>query len=91
MDAIIQGIKEAHRNDSTSAPNTTVAQEIKQDLKEVANFKGSRVEQLILLFCKQTRLKYSRLTDKEKHGLPVLPKNPNWQKAIFRSVGSDRI
>lgn len=69
IDAIIQDIRDAHKGDSTSAPDITVAQEIKRDLEEVANFKGSRTEQLILLFCKQTRLKYSRLTDEEKQWL----------------------
>lgn len=69
IDNIIADIKQAHKTDSTSAPDTTVAQEIKRDLEEVANFKGSRAEQLILLFCKQTKLKYSRLTDEEKQWL----------------------
>ena len=38
-------------------------------MEEVANFKGSRLERLILLFCKQTKLKYNRLTEEEKQWL----------------------
>ncbi|RGE70514.1 helix-turn-helix domain-containing protein [Anaerotruncus colihominis] len=87
IDAIMQDIKNAHRNDSTSAPNTTVAQEIKRNLEEVANFKGSRAEQLIMLFCKQTRLKYSRLTDEEKQWLTRIAQKSELLKSPIKQRG----
>jgi len=69
IDRIIGDIKNAHRKDSTSAPTTTVAEELKQNLKEVANFEGSRTEKLLMIFCKQTKLNYNKLTDEEKQWL----------------------
>ena len=44
IDRIIRDLREKHRKDSTSAPEVSVVQKMKQDLDEVANFKGSRLE-----------------------------------------------
>ena len=33
------------------------------------SFKGSRAEQLLMVFCKQTKLRYSKLTEEEKQWL----------------------
>lgn len=38
------------------------AEELKQDLEETARFNGGKLEQLIMLFCKQTKLRYNKLT-----------------------------
>lgn len=46
-------LRDAHRGRSDGAPKTTVAEELKKDLAEVANFEGSRVEQLLVIYCKQ--------------------------------------
>jgi hypothetical protein len=43
--------------------------ELKRDLEEVTSFKGSRAEQLLMVFCKQTKLCYSKLTEEEKQWL----------------------
>ena len=66
IDGILEDIKAAHRGRSESAPETSIAAELKRDLDEAANFKGSRLEQLIFLFCKQTKLRYNKLTEEEK-------------------------
>lgn len=87
IDSIIADIKQAHKTDSTSAPDTTVAQEIKRDLEEVANFKGSRTERLILLFCKQTKLKYSRLTEEEKQWLTRIAQKSELAKSYIPQRG----
>lgn len=89
IDAIIQDIRDTHKGDSTSAPDITVAQEIKRDLEEVANFKGSRTEQLILLFCKQTKLKYSRLTDEEKRWLTQIAHKSELLKSPIKHRGKN--
>ncbi len=41
ISAIVRDIRAAHKSDSESAPPTTIAEELKQDLEDVANFKGS--------------------------------------------------
>ena len=42
LNLIIRDIREAHKKDSESAPQTTVADELKENLEAVENFKGSR-------------------------------------------------
>lgn len=62
-------LREAHRGRSDGAPKTAVAEELKKDLEEVANFEGSRVEQLLMIYCKQTKLRYNKLTEEKKQWL----------------------
>ena len=69
IDTIMADMREAHRGRSDSAPENSAAEELKRDLKEVAQFNGSKLEQLIMLFCKQTKLRYNKLTEEEKQWL----------------------
>ena len=41
--------------------NNTIADELKRDLEDVAYFKGSRAEQLLMVFCKQTKLRITSI------------------------------
>ena len=65
IDRIIRDLREKHCKDSTSAPEVSVVQKMKQDLDEVANFKGSRLEKQIVLYCKQLQIDYRKLTPEE--------------------------
>ena len=69
VDTVIHGdirdIREVHKKDSESAPQTTVADELKENLKAVENFKGSRDEKLVVLYCKQLGINYKNLSDEE--------------------------
>lgn len=65
IDTIIRDIREAHRHDSVSAPEMTAAEQMKKDLEEVANFKGSRLEKTVMLYCKQLQIDYRKLTEEE--------------------------
>lgn len=65
IDRIIRDLREKHRKDSTSAPEVSVAQQMKKDLDEVANFKGSRLEKQMILYCKQLQIDYRKLTEEE--------------------------
>ena len=69
IDEIMADIKEAHKTRSESAPDTSVVDELKRDIDEAASFKGSRLEQLIFLFCKQPKIRYNKLTEEEKQWL----------------------
>ena len=69
MDGILENIRNAHIGRSDGAPKTSVAEELRQDLEEVATFEGSRAEQLLMVFCKQTKLRYNKLTEDEKQAL----------------------
>ena len=65
LNLIIRDIREAHKKDSESAPQTTVADELKENLEAVENFKGSRDEKLVVLYCKQFGINYKNLSDEE--------------------------
>ena len=69
IDAIMEDIREAPQGQERSAPENTIVDELKRDLEEVAKFQGSRAEQLLMVFCKQTKLHYSKLTEEEKQWL----------------------
>ena len=49
LNLIIRDIREFHKKDSESAPQTTVADALKENLEAVENFKGSRDEKLVIL------------------------------------------
>ena len=65
LNLIIRDIRETHKKDSESAPQTTVADELKENLKAVENFKGSRDEKLVVLYCKHLGINYKNLSDEE--------------------------
>ena len=69
IDTIMEDIREAHRGRSESGPESSVIAELKQDLEDVANFKGSRAEAWLMMYCKQTQTSYNRLTEEEKQWL----------------------
>lgn len=63
---------------------------MKRDMEEVANFKGSRAEKLIMLFCKQTKLKYSRLAEEEKQWLTRIAQKPELSRSPVNQRGKKR-
>jgi transcriptional regulator with XRE-family HTH domain len=65
MDCIIRDIREAHKGDSTSAPDTTAVDEIKNSLDEAARFHGSNEEKRVVVFCRQLGIDYPKLTPEE--------------------------
>lgn len=65
MDHIIRSLRDKHRKDSTSAPETPVVEQMKKDLAEVADFKGSKLEKQAMLYCKQLQIDYRKLSEEE--------------------------
>lgn len=65
MDSIIQDIREVHKSDSTSAPDTTPVAELKKGLETAAGYKGSPQEKLVIIFCEQLDIDYKKLTSEE--------------------------
>ena len=90
IDAIMEDVREAHRGRSDSAPENSVAEELKQDLEEVARFKGSKLEQLIMVFCKQTKLRYNKLTEEEKQWLTRIAQKSELLKGAVSQRGKKR-
>ena len=90
IDGIMEDIKEAHRGRAESAPKNSVVTELKKDLDEVANFKGSRLEQWLLIYCKQNRLPYNRLTEEEKQWLIRIGAKSDFMKSHISKRGKKR-
>lgn len=87
---IMEDLKEAHKGDSASAPENSAAEELKWDMVDVANFKRSRAEKLIMLFCKQTKLKYSCLTEEEKQRLTRIAQKSELARSPVNQRGKKR-
>lgn len=52
IDAIMEDIWEAHRGRSESGLEHSAIAELKQNLEDVANFKGSCAEAWLMMYCK---------------------------------------
>lgn len=65
IDGIIKSMKEAHIQDSTSAPETDFVQELKQDLEFVSSIEGSAQKKQVALYCRRLGIDYTKLTEVE--------------------------
>ena len=90
IDAIMEDIREAHRGRNESGAEHSAIADLKQDLEDVANFKGSRAEAWLMMYCKQTQTPYNKLSEEEKHWLMRIAQNPSWRKAMFHREGRKR-
>ena len=75
LNLIIRDIRETHKKDSESAPQTTVANELKENLEAVENFKGSRLEKLAVLYCKQLGINYKTINEQISNFAQTYPTN----------------
>ena len=100
LNLIIRDIREFHKKDSESAPQTTVADELKENLEAVENFKGSRDEKLVILYCKQLGINYKNLSEEEfrwfirilkkskKMGTPISQRKKGKEKPLLHGWGA---
>lgn len=65
IDGIIDNIKNNHRNDRISAPQTTLAQEIKENIDNATAIAGDRQRKMVAFLCGQLGIDYKKLTDDE--------------------------
>ena len=80
VERILTGLKQQHSKDTSSAPADSPAAAFKESLGEILQVKGSKVEKLMMLFCRQNQINYSKLTDNEKHWLVEICKKSNLLK-----------
>ncbi len=90
IDAIMEDIRNAHRGRSESGPEHSVIADLKRDLEDVANFKGSRAEAWLMLFCKQTQIPYQKLTEEEKQCLMGIAQKSKLTKGHVSQRGKKR-
>ncbi|MBT9798556.1 helix-turn-helix domain-containing protein [Hungatella hathewayi] len=86
IDEIIKDIREAHKGDSTSAPELSAAVQLKKALADAENFKGSTQEKQIAALLGQLGIDYNRLSPEE---MRVLMKAFGKSKHL-KSPGSKR-
>ena len=90
IDAIMEDIRKAHRGRSESGPDHSTIAELKQDLEDAANFKGSRAEAWLMLYCKVTKTPYHKLTEKEKQWLMQIAQKSKLAKGYVSQRGKQR-
>ncbi len=80
VERILIDLKQQHSKDKVSAPADSPVVAFKESLEEISQVKGGKVEKLMMLFCKQNQINYSKLTDNEKHWLVEICKKSNLLK-----------
>lgn len=83
---LVRDIRAAHKKDSETAPDKSVAETLKEDIEEVMNFKGSDKERQAILYCKRLGIRYNKLTEQEfRQLIHILEKS-----SLLKSHGSKR-
>ena len=80
VEQILIDLKQQHSKDTSSASSDSPVAAFKESLEEISQVKGGKVEKLMMLFCKQNQINYSKLTDNEKHWLVEICKKSNLLK-----------
>ena len=80
MESILRDLKQQHSGDKSSAPAESPLAGFRGYIEEIAQIQGSKAEKLMMLFCKQNQINYSKLTDNEKHWLVEICKKSNLLK-----------
>ena len=80
VEQILIDLKQQHSKDTSSASADSPVAAFKESLEEISQVKGGKVEKLMMLFCKQNQINYSKLTDNEKHWLVEICKKSNLLK-----------
>ncbi|WP_428829572.1 hypothetical protein [Beduinella massiliensis] len=65
IDDIIADIKEAHRGDSTNAPEDDFVEEWKRDIEFVSSIEGTSQKRQAILYCRRLSIDYTKLTEVE--------------------------
>ena len=87
IDRIIRDIREAHKKDSSTAPETTTAEKIQSSLSDAIRFQGSDQERQIRIFCKQLGIDYDKLTVEEFAVLIQILKKSELLKSPYNKRG----
>lgn len=78
---IISDIRKAHIKDASTAPESTLAEDIRKGIEEAAAFTGSDQERQAKIFCMQLWINYDRLTTEEFAALVSILKKSKMLKS----------
>ena len=90
VDGIIKDIREAHKNDTESAPDTTPIMNFKKGMDVAANFKGSPMEKQIAVLLGQIGVDFKKLSDEELRTLVKILNKSNLIKTTLNNRGKRR-
>ena len=90
VDGIIKDIREAHKNDTKSAPDTTPIMNFKKGMDVAANFKGSPMEKQIAVLLGQIGVDFKKLSDEELRTLVKILNKSNLIKTTLNNRGKRR-
>ena len=79
-DAILHDIREAHKDDTDSAPDGSNAMKLIKDAKKALSVPGSYLDVFTALMCTQLQLRYEKLPEQERTVLKnVMKKSPAYK------------
>lgn len=87
LDTILFNIRDAHIKDAITAPETSVAEDLKKELDAAAEFAGSDQERQARIFCMQLGINYDRLTPEEFSSLVGILKKSKLLKSPLSKRG----
>lgn len=87
IDGIIRDLRENHKTDPSTAPETTVAEDIRKELEAAAKFSGSDQERQARIFCSQLGINYDNLYPEEFAALVNILKKSKFLKSPLSKRG----
>ena len=79
-DAILRDIREAHKDDTDSAPDGSNAVKLIKDAQRALAVPGSYLDVFTALMCSQLQLRYEKLTEQERTALKnIMKKSPAYK------------
>jgi Predicted transcriptional regulators len=90
INGIIGDIKEAHKGDNESAPDTSVLDEMKKGMEAAVNFEGSPQEKQLVGLCHQLGIDYKSLTSDEFQMMIKVFRKSSLLRSPFKMRGKTR-
>ena len=79
-DTILHGIREAHKDDTDSAPDDSSALKLLKDAQRAMVVPGSYLDVFTALMCSQLQIRYEKLTEQERTALKnIMKKSPAYK------------
>ncbi len=87
LQTIMKDIRTAHKKDAATAPETTLAEDLRKEFEAAASFSGSDQERQARIFCMQLGINYNRLTPEEFASLISILKKSKLLKSPISKRG----
>ena len=81
-DAILHDIREAHKDDTDSAPDGSNALKLIEDAQRALAVPGSYLDVFTALMCSQLQIRYEKLSEQERTALKnIMKKSPAYKES----------